>query len=199
MNFGTHLREAREKRGIQLRQIATSTRISDPHARGAREQRDQEAAGRHLLARVRPLGQRRRSEWTTIPDEAVREFVHQFPLEHVTAGTKSANDRVVAHGEEGVRRRQQQVSLAVTLAILIPNRRARRLLRRLEPPLERRRRIGRSLRRPKRRVRRRRRHPLERSTPEDSPGHGGIQDHLTLGRRKRVQSSRDDAADRRRQ
>lgn len=117
MNFGTHLREAREKRGVSLRQIATSTRISIRTLEALENNEIKKLPG-GIFSRafVRSYAQ----EIGLDPDEAVREFVHQFPLEHVTAGTKSANDRVVAHGEEGVRRRQQQVSLAVTLAILIP-------------------------------------------------------------------------------
>jgi cytoskeletal protein RodZ len=117
MNFGTHLREAREKRGVSLRQIATSTRISLRTLEALENNEIKKLPG-GIFSRafVRSYAQ----EIGLDPDEAVREFVHQFPLEHVTAGSKSANDRVVAHGEEGVRRRQQQVSLAVTLAILIP-------------------------------------------------------------------------------
>jgi cytoskeletal protein RodZ len=117
MNFGTHLKEAREKRGVSLRQIATSTRISIGTLEALENNEIKKLPG-GIFSRafVRSYAQ----EIGLDPDEAVREFVHQFPLEHVTAGTKSANDRVVAHGEEGVRRRQQQVSLAVTLAILIP-------------------------------------------------------------------------------
>lgn len=117
MNFGTHLREAREKRGVSLRQIATSTRISIRTLEALENNEIKKLPG-GIFSRafVRSYAQ----EIGIDPDEAVREFVHQFPLEHVTAGTKSANDRVVAHGEEGVRRRQQQFSLAVTLAILIP-------------------------------------------------------------------------------
>jgi cytoskeletal protein RodZ len=115
MNFGTHLREARERRGVSLRQIATSTRISI-RTLEALENNDIKKLPGGIFSRafVRSYAQ----EIGLDPDECVREFVHQFPLEHVTAGTKSANDRVVAHGEEGVRRRQQQFSLAVTLAIL---------------------------------------------------------------------------------
>jgi cytoskeletal protein RodZ len=117
MNFGTHLREAREKRGVSLRQIATSTRISLSTLEALENNEIKKLPG-GIFSRafVRSYAQ----EIGLDPDETVREFVHQFPLEHVTAGTKSANDRVVATGEEGVRRRQQQFSLAVTLAILIP-------------------------------------------------------------------------------
>jgi cytoskeletal protein RodZ len=117
MTFGTHLREAREKRGVSLRQIATTTRISIRTLEALENNEIKKLPG-GIFSRafVRSYAQ----EIGLDPDEAVREFVHQFPLEHVTAGTKSANDRVVATGEEGVRRRQQQVSLAVTLAILIP-------------------------------------------------------------------------------
>lgn len=117
MNFGTHLREAREKRGVSLRQIATSTRISLSTLEALENNEIKKLPG-GIFSRafVRSYAQ----EIGLDPDEAVREFVHQFPLEHVTAGSKSANDRVVAHGEEGVRKRQQQFSLAVTLAILIP-------------------------------------------------------------------------------
>jgi cytoskeleton protein RodZ len=117
MTFGTHLREAREKRGVSLRQIATSTRISLRTLEALENNEIKKLPG-GIFSRafVRSYAQ----EIGLDPDEAVREFVHQFPLEHFTAGTKSANDRVVASGEEGVRRRQQQFSLVVTLAILIP-------------------------------------------------------------------------------
>jgi cytoskeleton protein RodZ len=117
MNFGTHLREARERRGVSLRQIATTTRISLSTLEALENNEIKKLPG-GIFSRafVRSYAQ----EIGLDPDEAVREFVHQFPLEHVTAGTKSANDRVVATGEEGVRRRQQQFSLVVTLAILIP-------------------------------------------------------------------------------
>jgi cytoskeleton protein RodZ len=117
MNFGTHLREARERRGVSLRQIATSTRISIRTLEALENNEIKKLPG-GIFSRafVRSYAQ----EIGLDPDEAVREFVHQFPLEHVTAGTKSDKDRVVAHGEEGVRKRQQQFSLAVTLAILIP-------------------------------------------------------------------------------
>jgi cytoskeleton protein RodZ len=100
-----------------LRQIATTTRISLSTLEALENNEIKKLPG-GIFSRafVRSYAQ----EIGLDPDEAVREFVHQFPLEHVTAGTKSANDRVVATGEEGVRRRQQQVSLAVTLAILIP-------------------------------------------------------------------------------
>jgi len=117
MTFGTHLREAREKRGVSLRQIATSTRISIRTLEALENNEIKKLPG-GIFSRafVRSYAQ----EIGIDPDEAVREFVHQFPLEHVTIGSKSDKDRVVAHGEEGVRKRQQQVSLAVTLAILIP-------------------------------------------------------------------------------
>ena len=117
MNFGTHLREAREKRGVSLRQIATTTRISLSTLEALENNEIKKLPG-GIFSRafVRWYAQ----EIGLDPDDAVREFVQQFPLEHVTAGTKSANDRVVASGEEGVRRRQQQFSLVVTLAILIP-------------------------------------------------------------------------------
>jgi cytoskeleton protein RodZ len=117
MTFGTHLREAREKRGVSLRQIATSTRISIRTLEALENNEIKKLPG-GIFSRafVRSYAQ----EIGIDPDEAVREFVHQFPLEHVTIGSKSDKERVVAHGEEGVRKRQQQISLAVTLAILIP-------------------------------------------------------------------------------
>lgn len=116
MNFGSRLREARERRGVSLRQIATATRIS---------LRTLEALENNEIGKLpggifsRAFVRSYAHEVGLDPDETVRDFVHHFPLDHVTAGTASAVAGDVANGEAEVRRRQQ-VGLMLTLAIVIP-------------------------------------------------------------------------------
>ena len=116
MNFGSRLREARERRGVSLRQIATATRIS---------LRTLEALENNEIGKLpggifsRAFVRSYAHEVGLDPDETVRDFVHHFPLDHVTAGSASANAGDVASGEAEVRRRHQ-VGLMLTLAIVIP-------------------------------------------------------------------------------
>jgi cytoskeleton protein RodZ len=53
------------------------------------------------------------------PDETVRLFVQQFPIDHVTAGTTDAVDGEIGRGQEAQRRRQR-LGLVLTAAIGIP-------------------------------------------------------------------------------
>ena len=83
-DFGTKLKHAREARGVSLRQIADSTKISVGFL---------EALERNDIARL-PGGIFSRSfvrsyalEIGVDPEQAVRDFIAQFPDDSVTAGS----------------------------------------------------------------------------------------------------------------
>lgn len=80
---GRTLREARERRGVTLRQIATATKISVA-ALGALERNDIARLPGGIFSRafVRSYA----SEVGLDPEEIVREFIAQFPQDTVTAG-----------------------------------------------------------------------------------------------------------------
>src|SRR5450631_1730731 len=82
-DFGTRLREARERRGISLRQIANATKISVSAL---------EALERNAISRL-PGGIFSRAfvrsyalEVGLDPEETIQEFIAQFPHDSVTAG-----------------------------------------------------------------------------------------------------------------
>lgn len=83
-DFGHRLRQAREARGITLRQIATTTKISLAALEGL-ERNDISKLPGGLFSRafVRSYAQ----EVGLDPDETVREFLAAFDEEGVTAGT----------------------------------------------------------------------------------------------------------------
>ncbi len=90
--FGSKLREARERRGISLRQIANATKIS----MGALE-----ALERNQLSRL-PGGIFSRAfvrsyaiEVGLDPDATIQEFIAQFPRDSLTAGRPA-----LEHGED---------------------------------------------------------------------------------------------------
>ena len=83
-DFGTRLKHAREARGVSLRQIADSTKISVGFL---------EALERNDIGRL-PGGIFSRSfvrsyalEIGVDPEQAVRDFIVQFPDDSVTAGS----------------------------------------------------------------------------------------------------------------
>jgi cytoskeleton protein RodZ len=82
-DFGTKLREARERRGVSLRQIANSTKIS----MGALE-----ALERNDVARLpggiftRAFVRAYAGEVGLDPEQTIREFMAQFPHDSVTVG-----------------------------------------------------------------------------------------------------------------
>ena len=83
-DFGTKLKDAREARGVSLRQIADSTKISVGFL---------EALERNDIGRL-PGGIFSRSfvrsyalEIGVDPEQAVRDFIVQFPDDSVTAGS----------------------------------------------------------------------------------------------------------------
>lgn len=83
-DVGTRLREARERKGLSLRQIAASTRISTL-ALAAIERNDIAKLPGGIFSRgfVRGYAQ----EVGLDPEETVRDFVEQFPVDAVTYGS----------------------------------------------------------------------------------------------------------------
>src|SRR5918996_1419911 len=82
-DFGGRLREARERRGISLRQIANATKIS-VSALEALERNDISRLPGGIFSRafVRSYA----IEVGLDPDETIQDFIAQFPHDSVTAG-----------------------------------------------------------------------------------------------------------------
>jgi cytoskeleton protein RodZ len=116
MNFGDHLRAARTARGITVRDISVRTRIA-LRSLEALEQNEigKLPGGIFSRAFVRAYAQ----EVGLDPDETVRMFVQQFPIDHVTAGSTDAVEGEIRGGQEAQRRRQR-LGLLLTAAIGIP-------------------------------------------------------------------------------
>src|SRR5580765_7884282 len=82
-DFGSRLREARERRGITLRQIASATKISVGVL---------EALERNDISRLpggifsRAVVRAYAIEIGLDPEETIQEFIAQFPQDSVTAG-----------------------------------------------------------------------------------------------------------------
>jgi cytoskeletal protein RodZ len=104
MTFGDHLRAARTARGITVRDISARTRIA-LRSLEALEQNEigKLPGGIFSRAFVRAYAQ----EVGLDPDDTVRLFVQQFPVDHVTAGTTDAVDGEIGRGQEAQRRRQR--------------------------------------------------------------------------------------------
>ena len=89
LDFGAALRQARERRGVSLRQIAASTKISMAAL---------EALERNDIARlpggifVRAFVRAYAAEVGLDPEQTVREFLAQCSLEGVADGTPAANE-----------------------------------------------------------------------------------------------------------
>ncbi len=111
LDFGTALREARERRGVSLRQIANSTKIS----MGALE-----ALERNDIARlpggifVRAFVRAYAAEVGLDPEQTVREFLAQCSLEGVADGTPAANKPAEHDAFES---RQRMASTLLWLAV----------------------------------------------------------------------------------
>jgi cytoskeleton protein RodZ len=114
MNFGSHLREARERRGVSLKQIAASTRIS---------MRVLEALENNEIGKLpggifsRGFVRSYAHEVGLDPDETVREFVHQFPVDHDIAGPAPAGDAAPEPSDDHARRQQFRVLVACAIGI----------------------------------------------------------------------------------
>src|SRR5262245_17802843 len=86
-DFGSHMRHVREERGLSLRQIAQTTKLS-MSALEALERNDIARLPGGLFSRafVRSYA----AEIGADPEETVREFLSQFPHESVTSAGPSA-------------------------------------------------------------------------------------------------------------
>lgn len=116
MNFGDHLRAARAARGITVREISVRTRIAV---------RSLEALEQNEIAKLpggifsRAFVRAYAHEVGLDPDETVRMFVQQFPIDHVMAGSTDAVEGEIGRGQEAQRRRQR-LGYLLTAAIGIP-------------------------------------------------------------------------------
>ncbi len=100
--IGDALRKARERRGLTIRQIATRTKISVPVL---------EALERNDISRLpggifgRAFVRSYASEIGLDPEQVIRDFLTQFPIESVTVGHPTAGpqeDREAADSDERV-------------------------------------------------------------------------------------------------
>ncbi len=110
-DFGAALRQARERRGVSLRQIADSTKISKVAL---------EALERNDIARlpggifVRAFVRAYATEVGLDPEQTVREFLAQCSLEGVADGTPAANKPAEHDAFES---RQRMASTLLWLAV----------------------------------------------------------------------------------
>lgn len=111
VNFGSRMRGAREQRGVSLRQIAETTKLS-VSALEALERNDISRLPGGIFSRafVRSYA----SEIGIDPEQAVREFLSQFPHESVVAGSPHA---LVEDGR--VERRRLDPRAMVVVASLV--------------------------------------------------------------------------------
>ena len=101
VDFGSRLREARERRGVSLRQIANATKISVSFL---------EALERNDVARLpggifsRAFVRSYAGEIGLDPESTIREFIAQFPQESVTTGHPMAEQGEDREAVESTRR-----------------------------------------------------------------------------------------------
>lgn len=113
MDFGAYLRQAREQRGISLRQIAASTKISMAALEALeRNQIEKLPGGIFTRAFVRAYA----TEVGLDPEETVRRFLEEFPLESVVAGTAQAAE---LHKREEAFRSQSQMARTVFWLVVL--------------------------------------------------------------------------------
>jgi cytoskeleton protein RodZ len=137
-DFGRKLREARERKGVSLRQIAGATKISVAVL---------EALERNDISRL-PGGIFSRAfvrsyalEVGLDPDRTIQEFVAQFPSDAVTAGHRSSDAVEDNQAIESDRQmastflRLTMISLAVAIAVAYLATAGRRFVHRAEPAL----------------------------------------------------------------
>lgn len=112
-DFGEKLRQARERRGISLRQIAASTKISAA-ALEALERNDISKLPGGIFSRsfVRSYA----AEVGLDPDETVREFLERFQGEPVDTPAAAV---VVPHEEAEFERRRKRHAVVFLLAIAV--------------------------------------------------------------------------------
>src|SRR5471032_1458611 len=111
-DFGRKLREARERRGVSLRQIANATKISVSVL---------EALERNDISRL-PGGIFSRAfvrsyavEVGLDPEETIQEFIAQFPHDSVTAGHPTAEQ---AEDHEAVESNRRMATTFLRLALV---------------------------------------------------------------------------------
>jgi cytoskeleton protein RodZ len=111
VDFGAMLREARERRGLSLRVIADTTRIS-VRALEALERNDivQLPGGIFSRAFVRAYA----LEVGLDPEQTIAEFITQFPHDSVTQG----HPRTRSHADPGAPSRRAAGTWAVRAALL---------------------------------------------------------------------------------
>ena len=120
-DFGRKLREARERRGISLRQIANSTKISIGVLE-ALERNDIKRLPGGIFGRafVRSYA----GEVGLDPEETIQEFIGQFPQDSVTAGHPTSSRIEDREAVEGDRRmavtflRLGLVSIPIAVVVL---------------------------------------------------------------------------------
>ena len=118
-DFGARLRDAREARGLSLRQIAAATKIS-VMALEALERNDRTRLPGGLFSRAFVRAYAR--EVGLDPDQAVREFLERFPDDLETAPSpdgvrkRPASDEILGGGSRSGLR---WLGLAVTIALII--------------------------------------------------------------------------------
>src|SRR5258707_2759941 len=113
VDFGARMRQAREQRGVSLRQIAERTKISVSQL---------EALERNDISRLpggifsRAFVRSYAAEIGVDPEQTVREFLSQFPDESVTVGSPHV---LIDDGTRGERRlKPSAVMLLVTLVVV---------------------------------------------------------------------------------
>ena len=114
-DFGGRMRRAREARGVSLRQIAETTKLSMA-ALEALERNDISRLPGGIFSRafVRSYA----SEIGMDPEVSVREFIAQFPTDAVTAGSPHVRTVIDGPPTDG-RRRAGIIAMACVLVLLL--------------------------------------------------------------------------------
>jgi len=112
-DFGSRMRQAREQRGVSLRQIAERTKISVSQL---------EALERNDISRLpggifsRAFVRSYAAEIGVDPEQTVREFLSQFPDESVSAGSPHV---LIDDGARGARRLSARAVMIVATLVLV--------------------------------------------------------------------------------
>ena len=112
-DFGSRMRHAREQRGVSLRQIADSTKISVSQL---------EALERNDISRLpggifsRAFVRSYAAEVGVDPEQTVRDFLSQFPHDSVTIGSPHV---VVDDGSSDTRRLDRRAVMIVATIVLV--------------------------------------------------------------------------------
>jgi len=112
-DFGSRMRHAREQRGVSLRQIAETTKISVSQL---------EALERNDISRLpggifsRAFVRSYAAEVGVDPEQTVRDFLSQFPHDSVTAGSPNV---LVDDGSADRRRLNPRAVMIVGTIVLV--------------------------------------------------------------------------------